>query len=103
MKLKKIDPETIQIHIADNTLYIGERWISVNDKLPELDERVLIYQEGFIIISYLKDENKDLRDSARTRKDKYPPKIKWAYICYDPDDYNPSHWMPLPEKPNEVD
>jgi hypothetical protein len=60
---------------------LGEKWISVEERLPEVRERVLIY-------SYHDGVNTGYRadDIGRFYVDKSYP-------------YRPTHWMPLPEPP----
>ena len=77
-------------------------WIKCSEQLPELDTYVLVYTSwGNITDCYLYDDNEYGRKRARTRKDKYPPKIIWRerdceYLG------SVTHWMPLPDGPIEV-
>lgn len=65
------------------------RWIPVEERLPEGDEDVLVYihnyqDETFVDVGYYKSSSK-----------------KWAcYASTERDDI--THWMPLPEPPEEV-
>ncbi len=78
------------------------KWISVTQRLPEINEQVLVYYDGLIYRSCRYDYNKDNRDRARTRKDKWPEKIIWAANCYYCDYPEiPTHWMPLPPAPGK--
>lgn len=75
-----------------------QQWISVNDRLPEIDEYVLIYWK------LQKDKKEggywDMLEIARVesithRKDSVS--VLWV-----DNDYNyktPTHWMPLPKPP----
>lgn len=54
-------------------------WISVNERLPEIDIRVIAYVDG----DY---------DFLRFNGDYWTRKV-W------PVGYSPTHWMPLPEAP----
>lgn len=59
------------------------KWISVEDRLPETFDRVLVFNEyDGINISWLQPDGK--RFSVKTA---YPDR--------------PTHWMPLPEAPKE--
>lgn len=61
-------------------------WIKVEDRLPDLDEEVL-YSDGRRIYLGMLDS-----DMGKV--------IYWTH--YDSfEDYGITHWMPLPEKPNE--
>ena len=57
-------------------------WISVKDRLPPLNEYVLIFAKGYMSLDRISDP-KDGNLWDTTYKD---------YI---------SHWMPLPESPKE--
>ena len=59
-------------------------WISVKERLPEPGERVLYCYRGFVGEGYLTRSGEWERAGIWTR-------------------YYPSHWMPLPEPPKEVD
>ena len=65
------------------------RWIGVDERMPEEDEDVLVYihnyqNETFVDVGYYKSLSK-----------------KWAcYASTAQDDI--THWMPLPEPPEEV-
>ncbi len=59
------------------------KWISVKDRLPIIGISVIVSdgKSDLFAISSLYDANKFNRDKARTRKDKYPEKIKWNTSC----------------------
>jgi len=80
-------------------------WIKVHDQLPEQDTPVIVYSkdwrgDDYIYIADLTDINKEYRDRARTRKDKWP--IRLEFISNE-NIYNGikniTHWMYLPEVP----
>lgn len=64
-------------------------WISVEDRLPEDDEKVLV-------CAY----NSKLKFSTISI-DKYSNRIKWGKfsVLYDAHLWSITHWMPLPEPP----
>lgn len=85
-----------------NGLFIG-KWISVEDRLPDVDERVLVFgigiYDGFIgdtviAITSMKDKN-PLFPSLKIGKEWRSP---WQYFFTD---YKVTHWMFLPEPPKE--
>lgn len=61
-----------------------KQWIPVTERLPERGERVLISNgSGFICESYLSERKHWM----------------WHRCCMDY--FRPTHWMPLPEPPEE--
>lgn len=78
-------------------------WISVKDKLPELEERVLVTNGNYVEIKYLYDSNAFERNRARARKDKYAINIIWYNYCScgcgDLDTLKVTHWTSLPNPP----
>ena len=76
------------------------KWISVNERLPEIDEYVLIYWK------LQKDKKEggywDMLEIAKVesithRKDS----VSVSWIDCDYNAKTPTHWMPLPEPPKE--
>ncbi|MBP3409707.1 MAG: DUF551 domain-containing protein [Clostridia bacterium] len=59
------------------------KWISVEERLPEESETVLVYRDGCCGVARLLDVE---------------PEIMWTYTGFGGD---PTHWMPLPEPPKE--
>jgi len=75
------------------------KWISVKDKVPKLDEEVLVYVHG---ISHNSGPYQIISLSYLTQffgKDMKPEGIEW--ICKMSCDETVTHWMPLPEPPKE--
>ena len=81
---------------------MGE-WISVNKRLPDVDERVIVFgvgkMDGFIgdtiiAITSMSDRN-PLATHIKCEKHWRSP---WQYFLTD---YEITHWMPLPEPPKE--
>lgn len=67
-------------------------WVSVNDKMPEEEQDVLLrFESGNMAVGWLCDSDEDMT----------------FWCCYMDDDYytdcdsTPTHWMPLPEPPKE--
>lgn len=72
-------------------------WISVGERLPELDQDVLVYAYGN---SYNGSDYKGIFISNLTRYyDDKDNGIEWVYnmTCGE----TVTHWMPLPELPKE--
>jgi hypothetical protein len=59
------------------------KWISVKERLPEIGTSVIVNdgKSDWYNISWRYDRNKDARDRAKTRKDKYPEEIGWYTSC----------------------
>ena len=80
--------------IADNLIANGvtiQRWIPVTERLPSLHDDVLMYfkDDDNMAAGYL-----DYVDEDRTMWCSYSDGGYWT-DC----DYEPTHWMPLPEAP----
>lgn len=58
------------------------RWISVDERLPKRDERILVYRP------------------CSERSDTGPVSVQWGWIC-NKKIPEASYWMPLPEPPKE--
>ena len=85
---------------VENSLAI-QRWISVNDRLPEPNVNVLVYAVGVleefigaktIAITSMSDTN---RFTGYGKTEPYWLDA-WQYFLID---YKITHWMPLPEEP----
>lgn len=74
---------------VDTVEVILKQWISVEDKLPKSGERVLFSDGVFVGEGYM---------GASGKWTRYNGKISAACI----DVYDITHWMPLPEPPEEV-
>ena len=77
-------------------------WISVNDRLPELNQDVLVYAvgkiDGFIgehVVEKCKRFTQHMLPSSPGRE------IWSSPYQYFHTDYEITHWMPLPEPPKE--
>lgn len=67
-------------------------WISVNDKLPKFGQYVLVrYDNDDMAVACIFDRAEDII-FWRATIDK-----GWCSDC----DFEPTHWMPLPEPPKE--
>lgn len=78
------------------------KWISVKDRLPELEEEVLVYASGKIdgffgknVIAICSRYEQKIYPSAPGYERWSSP---WQYFHTD---YEITHWMPLPEPPKE--
>lgn len=61
------------------------RWVPVEERLPELNTRVLVYRDGCFAVSEIWIYD-------------YEQKPMWDYTGIGGD---PTHWMPLPNGPEE--
>ena len=76
-----------------------EKWINVKDELPELDEKVVVYATGRV-------DKRDYAYAITSRMLRFPFnracdevwRSPWGYFF---DNYEITHWMPLPEPPEE--
>lgn len=77
-------------------------WISVDDRLPDIDQNVLVFAKGIyegyigdtvIAISSVTDKN-TLWPSLILEKPEW--RSPWQYFFTD---YEITHWMPLPQPP----
>ena len=83
-----VDPtEAVADYLLDNGVTVQE-WISVKDRLPEEEERVLIYTKTNIT-------------NYGTYTKRYGAYRKEGFICQDGFMWlnTASHWMPLPQPP----
>ena len=66
----------------------ADKWISVEDRLPEKDGKYLIYtRNGYVTFGYWSDYGDG--------KSSFNPNPRFDY-------HNVTHWMPTPEAPKEV-
>lgn len=77
-----------------------QKWISVKDRLPEVDTNVVVYAEGKndpiyrIVITSMSDKN--IFD-PRIKREPYW-REPWQFFDTM---YEITHWMPMPEPPKE--
>lgn len=77
-------------------------WISVNERLPEFDIPVwLACGDNLFIGSRCDDGDGWLWCNCYGSMYWDKTKGKWASFDAEADDYSPTHWMPLPEPPND--
>lgn len=83
------------LNMAAKRLKELETWIPVTNQLPSIHEDVLMYfkDDDNMVAGYLDDVDED-----RTMWCAYSDGGYWT-DC----DYEPTHWMPLPNPPKEVD
>lgn len=80
-------------------------WISVKHSLPPEEKEVLLFSEGFIIIGHWAIRIPDFDDKGKIYKGK-KSKILWyeSHQEYGSgNDRKVTHWMSLPERPDELD
>ena len=77
-------------------------WIPVTERLPELDKEVLVYAvgkiDGFIGSSVYALTERFLFKFFPSSKGTEEWRSPWQYFM---EDYEITHWMPLPEPPKE--
>lgn len=92
----KVMPDTCE-HILDMEKMVDVNgWVSVKDRLPELRQEVLVWYDNGYEVAYLQKFE--------------PPKLQYPQFnnvemfewCFgDFEDFDVTHWMPLPEPPKE--
>jgi len=77
-------------------------WIPVTEQLPELNQEVLVYAvgkiDGFIGSSVYALTKRFLFKFLLSSKGTEEWRSPWLYFL---EDYEITHWMPLPEPPKE--
>lgn len=77
-------------------------WIPVTERLPELDKEVLVYAvgkiDGFIGSSVYALTERFLFKFFPSSKGTEEWRLPWQYFM---EDYEITHWMPLPEPPED--
>ena len=74
------------------------KWISVQDRLPDFEQNVLVYAE--VKLENISPESM----MVVTHRHKYRFADFWSWSepsQYFNEDYKITHWMPLPEPPKE--
>ena len=83
-------------------------WISIEDRLPELERPVWMYVDNRIMMgcrseieykTWLWCRLHDIPYYSEHYKDMYG--YPWDFDPISDDDYQPTHWMPLPEPPKD--
>lgn len=92
--------------INANSIEFKMEWISVKDKLPELDTRILVYindkkSEQKIYISYLQDHNAFYRELFPEKEEYKVPMMQWESAEGNCFAHNITHWIPLPNQPKD--
>lgn len=85
---------------------VGNKWISVEDRLPEEDLHCLVFQtysnkrDGYVSLATYFPRFKGLEDDPMNSKQEWC-KYSSEYGYYDVSE-SVTHWMPLPEPPKEA-
>lgn len=75
--------ESLAKSVNEASVILRKRWIPATERLPELFNRVIVYDKRWGVLSAMKGED----DSWGGRNDIVIEKV--------------THWMPLPELPEE--
>lgn len=76
---------------------MSDKWISVKDKLPELEMNVLVCEDREVTtIAY----RYKIPHGLNAGKEVWQVLENCSGYEYEQDDCNPDYWMPLPEPPN---
>lgn len=66
------------------------KWIKVKDKLPPVDEDVILASEIAVTIGFYMNKGRVMKEGF------------WVLVNGEAEElYGVTHWMPLPELPNE--
>lgn len=79
----------MRIGYAVALMDIGDPWIDVNEKLPEL------YQSVAFVVNNSSDHNGKVYGGSYTGSNRFPNEFSTPGIGF-----SASHWMPLPAPPN---
>ena len=74
--------EEIADNLLENSVTVQE-WISVKDRLPEVETPVIVYGGNGISIDWLKDYGEQ--------------GLRWGNLCCG--SYNAKYWQPMPQPP----
>ena len=84
--------------IKRNTVSLRQKWISVEERLPEAEKKVLVYAVGYAF-GFEVDTVMAITCQSMHRDGSMYWHSPWQYFL---SDYKITHWMPLPDAP-EVD
>ena len=84
--------------IKRNTVSLRQKWISVEERLPEAEKKVLVYAVGYAF-GFEGDTVMAITCQSMHRDGSMYWHSPWQYFL---SDYKITHWMPLPDAP-EVD
>jgi hypothetical protein len=79
---------------------IGSGWIACDDRLPDLDEIVWLYQDGIGMWVGGRADDADGWLWGNAYSSMWWNGKKWDAELETDDDYHPTHWMQLPSPPN---
>lgn len=92
LKALAYDREQYQKGFADGRV-AGHEWISVKDRLPGIDKRIGDHVYSADMLVY---------DGSRRQEAYYCHTTNEWYNSYDEELIRVTHWMPLPEPPEEA-
>ena len=95
MDIDGVNYARVKMHIDEAEGVVIQKWIPVTERLPNIDDDVLMYfaDDGNMTAGFLVDVGEDTSMWSAYSDGGY----------YTDCDYVPTHWMPLPEPPKEVE
>lgn len=76
-------------------------WISVKDRLPDMGVSILIFDQGTIAVSHYSGYGEAWPNEKGTREERSFHRFS-DYQDEQPGYHSPTHWMPLPEPPVNI-
>lgn len=85
--------------IKRNTVSLRQKWISVKERMPEAEQKVLVYAVGYAF-GFEGDTVMAITCQSMHRDGSMYWHSPWQYFQ---SDYKITHWMPLPPCPEQED
>lgn len=85
--------------INRNTVSLRQKWISVKERMPEAEQKVLVYAVGYAF-GFEGDTVMAITCQSMHRDGSMYWHSPWQYFQ---SDYKITHWMPLPDAPEVED
>lgn len=85
-------------YMASKAAHGESKWISVDEKLPDLGIPVWLFEEGRIYMGGRCDDSEGWL-WGQAYDEPYIDNGVWKSELYVDDEYKPTHWQPLPQPP----